>query len=72
VVDAKSTSDRFVGTPVVDSLDAVPGGFDAVVVTDLQTTRESLQAVAAVIDAERVLVPALLGNRINPAREIVA
>jgi DNA-binding MarR family transcriptional regulator len=72
VVDAKSTSDRFVGTPVVDSFDAVPGGFDAVVVTDLQTTHESLQAVAAVIDVERVLVPALLGNRINPAREIVA
>src|SRR5690348_1994053 len=40
VVDAKAKQDRFVGTPVVASIDAVPGGFDALVITDLQTTRE--------------------------------
>jgi DNA-binding MarR family transcriptional regulator len=71
VVDAKSTNDRFVGAPVVKSIAAVPGGFDALVVTDLQATRESVEAVAAELDAERVLVPALLGIRINPATEIV-
>lgn len=67
VVDDKSASDRFVGTPVVPSLAAVPGGFDALVVTDLQATRDSVRAVADHLDAERVLVPALLGIRINGA-----
>ena len=72
VVDAKSANDRFVGTPVVKSIAAVPGGFDAVVVTDLQATRESVQALAAELDAGRVLVPALLGIRISPTTESAA
>ena len=41
VVDAATASERFVGTPVVKSIEAVPGGFDALVVTDLRATRES-------------------------------
>jgi hypothetical protein len=69
VVDAKSTHDRFVGTPVVQSIAAVPGGFDALVVTDLQATRESVQALASELDNGRVLVPALLGIRITPTTE---
>jgi hypothetical protein len=72
VVDSKSTSDRYVGTPVVKSIAAVPGGFDALVVTDLQATRESVQAVVAELDAGRVLVPALLGIRFNPTTESAA
>jgi DNA-binding MarR family transcriptional regulator len=72
VVDAKSTISRFVGTPVVTSIATVPGEFDALVVTDLQATRESVQAVAAELDTGRVLVPALLGIRINPATESAA
>jgi DNA-binding MarR family transcriptional regulator len=72
VVDAKSANDRFVGTPVVKSIAAVPGGFDAVLVTDLQATRESVQALAAELDAGRVLVPALLGIRISPTTESAA
>jgi DNA-binding MarR family transcriptional regulator len=70
VVDAKSGNDRFVGTPVVKSIGAVPESFDALVVTDLQATRESVQAVADAFDSQRVLVPALLGIRVNPATEI--
>src|ERR1700693_1806485 len=31
VVDAKATGERFVGTPVVTSMEAVPGGFDALI-----------------------------------------
>jgi|ERR1700733_1184465 len=72
VMDAKSTSDRFVGTSVVQSLAAVPGGFDALVVTDLQATRESVKSVADGLDADRVLVPALLGIRLNRATESAA
>ncbi len=72
VVDAKSANDRFVGTPVVKSIAAVPGGFDAVVVTDLQATRESVNAIADQVEAERVLVPALLGIRLNRPAESAA
>ncbi len=72
VMDTNTTSERFVGTPVVRSLDAVPGGCDAVVVTDLQATRESVQFVIGQFGAERVLVPALLGIRLDRATESVA
>jgi DNA-binding MarR family transcriptional regulator len=69
VVDGKSENIRFVGTPVVSSLAAVPGGFDALVVTDLQATRESVQHVIDQFDADRVLVPALLGIRLDRTTE---
>jgi len=69
VVDSKSESTCFVGTPVVNSLAAVPGGFDALVVTDLQATRESVQHVIDQFDADRVLVPALLGIRLDRTTE---
>ncbi len=72
VVDAKSANELFVGTPVVKSIAAVPGGFDAVVVTDLQATRESVNAIADQVEAERVLVPALLGIRLNRPAESAA
>src|ERR1700758_5672168 len=45
VDDGKAEMNRFVGTPVVGSLAEVPGEFDAVVVTDLQATRESVQSI---------------------------
>ena len=72
VVDAKSESIRFVGTPVVKSTAAVPGGFDALVVTDLQATAELVKAVVDQLDADRVLVPALLGVRLKRATESAA
>lgn len=72
VVDAKARRDRFVGTPVVPSLDAVPGGFDALVITDLESTRDTAKAALTALEPERVLVPALLGLRPNRAMEGVA
>jgi DNA-binding MarR family transcriptional regulator len=72
VIDAKSANEKFVGTPVVKSIAAVPGGVDALVVTDLQATRESIAAVTAQIEAERILVPALLGIRLNRQAESAA
>lgn len=65
VVDPKTQRDRFVGAPVVASLDVVPGGFDALLVTDLEATRETVNAALTVLGAERVFVPALLGVRLN-------
>jgi DNA-binding MarR family transcriptional regulator len=72
VVDGKTGMDRFIGAPLVASLDAVPGDFDALVVTDLQATRESIKAALNAIGVERVFVPALLGLRLDRAMESVA
>ena len=72
VVDAKATTGRFVGTPVVGSIVAVPGGLDAVVITDLGFTRDTFKAALAALEAERVFVPALLGLRPDRAMESVA
>jgi DNA-binding MarR family transcriptional regulator len=66
VVDAEATRDRFVGIPVVRSLDAVPGGFDALVITDLASTRDTMKAALTALEAERVFVPVLL--RMGPDR----
>src|SRR5262245_2839606 len=72
IVDAQARRDRFVGTPVVPSLDAVPGGFEALVITDLASTRETMTAALTALEAERVFVPALLGLRPDRAMESVA
>jgi DNA-binding MarR family transcriptional regulator len=72
VVDTKARRDRFVGTPVVASLDAVPGGFDALVITDLESTRDAEKAALTALEPERVLVPALLGLRLNRTMESIA
>jgi DNA-binding MarR family transcriptional regulator len=72
VIDAQARSDRFVGTSVVASIDAVPGGFDALVVTDLSATRETLMAALSALETERVFVPALLGLRLDRVVESVA
>jgi DNA-binding MarR family transcriptional regulator len=72
VVDANARRDRFVGTPVVASLDAVPGGFDALVITDLGATQQATKAALTALEAERVFVPALLGLRRDRAMESVA
>jgi DNA-binding MarR family transcriptional regulator len=72
VVDAKARSDRFVGAPVVASIDAVPSDFDALVVTDLQATREALKVALGALEAERVFVPALLGLHLDRTMEGLA
>ena len=72
VVDAKAKRDRFVGTPVVTSVDAVPGGFDALVITDLEATHDTVKTALSALEAERVFVPALLGLRPDRVMESVA
>jgi len=71
VVDAKARSDRFVGTPIVASIEAVQNDFDALVVTDLGATRETVKAALSAVEAERVFVPALLGLRLDRTEIIV-
>jgi DNA-binding MarR family transcriptional regulator len=61
IVDADATASRFVGRPVVRSLDEVPGEFDAVLLTDLKTAQATYDALLARFPPERVLVPPLLG-----------
>jgi DNA-binding MarR family transcriptional regulator len=72
VIDAKARNDRFVGAPVVPSIDAVPGGFDALVVTDLGAPREMMKSALSAVEADRVFVPRLLGLRPERVTESLA
>jgi len=63
VVDPAGNGEKFVGVDVLASYAAVPGGFDAVAVTDVTRARETLAAAVAACGAERVFAPALLGLR---------
>jgi DNA-binding MarR family transcriptional regulator len=63
VVDPNAASTTFVGLGVVPSFDAA-GSFDAIVVTDLRSTRATFEQAVARVGADRVLVPKLLG--LNP------
>ena len=71
VVDSKTTLARFVGIPVVASLDALATGVDAVVVTDLQTAPATVAAAVDKLGAHRVLVPVLLGVEILANKDMV-
>lgn len=60
VEDGASKRSQFVGVPVVSSLESIAGAFDAVLITDMQDTVETLDRIMALFAAERVLVPGLL------------
>jgi DNA-binding MarR family transcriptional regulator len=61
IVDRQSDLARFVGAPVVKSLDDIKETIDAVLVADIRSTRETIDAACAALGPERVLVPTLLG-----------
>jgi DNA-binding MarR family transcriptional regulator len=65
VIDAESSSSQFLNIPIAQSLDKVRDPFDAIIVTDLLTTRATMNAVTAVISADRVFVPHLLEPQIS-------
>jgi DNA-binding MarR family transcriptional regulator len=69
VVDRGSKLTHFVGVPVVSSFEAIEGGFDGVLITDLLTARETFEAALARVGAEAVLAPKLLGLRPRTAEE---
>jgi DNA-binding MarR family transcriptional regulator len=61
IIDPKSTQTRFVGLPVYPSYRGVSGGYDAVVITDLQTPGDTYAAAIEHAGVDRVLAPRLLG-----------
>jgi DNA-binding MarR family transcriptional regulator len=70
VVDPRSTLSRFVGLPVVTSIEAIAADCDGVLVTDLVRARETFEAAAARLGADRVLAPRLLGVTRRMAEEM--
>jgi DNA-binding MarR family transcriptional regulator len=68
VMDDASTLTRFVGVPVFKSFEDIPH-IDALVLTDLGATRETIDAAIRRFGAERVLVPDLLLGRIRGHNE---
>jgi DNA-binding MarR family transcriptional regulator len=63
VVDDRSEADRFVGIPITKSFDAIDSSVDALLVTGVNASRETIAAAVERYGAERVLVPDLLGMR---------
>jgi len=62
-VDEQSDLVRFAGVPVVKTIDDVADTVDAVLVTDIKSTRETTAVAIERLGAERVLVPELFGLR---------
>lgn len=65
VVDPNSTLARLVGLPLAKSLDELDGEIDAVLVTDINVSRQVIAAAVDRFGVERVLVPRLLGARFS-------
>jgi len=68
VVDPPPTLKTPVGVPVWTSLDEIRDRADCVVVTDLKTAHETAKAAVEEFGASRVLIPTLLGVRIQDNR----
>jgi DNA-binding MarR family transcriptional regulator len=69
VVDRAVNRTRFVGVPVVASFDRIAGDCDAVLITDVNTTVATCREAVALLGADRVLLPTLLGLRGTDIRE---
>ena len=69
VVDPNATEERVLGVPLVRSFDDVEDDFDAVVITDLRTARETSVAAIEKFGSGRVLIPTLLHLRNGGQKE---
>ncbi|HVV60633.1 MAG TPA: winged helix-turn-helix transcriptional regulator [Pseudolabrys sp.] len=67
VVDAGASEAQFVGRPLVNSLDAVVGQYDAVILTDQSTTQKTYDELKARVGEARVLIPEVLRGRLPKA-----
>jgi hypothetical protein len=65
VVDPTSNETRFVGIPVVPSLESIRDQVDVVVVTDLKSAQAIADAAVEAFGANHVLAPALLNVRVG-------
>jgi DNA-binding MarR family transcriptional regulator len=63
VIDSRTAANRFLGFQVAKSFDELDGLVDAVLVTDIGATSETINATIERYGAERVLVPDLLSSR---------
>jgi DNA-binding MarR family transcriptional regulator len=70
VVDAKAVDASFLGFPLVHSFTDVDGDFDAVIVTDLMSARETFAAAIARFGADRVFAPNLLRAHTRKREEV--
>lgn len=68
VVDPQSTLKSFVGVPVSTSLEQIRDQADCVVVTDLKAAHETAKGALETFGPARVLIPKLLGVRLNDRR----
>ena len=64
IVDPDAEGSLFLGAPLVKSLDDLSEDFDAILVTDLLSTRRTCEQLSKKFGIERVLVPALLRQRL--------
>ena len=72
IVDPRSENSRFVGVEVVGSYCDIKGGFDAIIVTDVACAQASYELAVGSGGGDRVLVPALLGLRLEKRAESAA
>ncbi len=72
VVDRRSNRERFLDYPVVPTFAAIRDQVDGVVVTDLNTTQETIAEAATCFAVEAILVPRLLRARAVEASEVAS
>ena len=65
VVDPQSKQKEFIGVAVASSMDEICDQVDCFVVTDFKTAHETITAAVKKFGKDRVLIPALLGVRIQ-------
>jgi DNA-binding MarR family transcriptional regulator len=70
VVQKGATKPEFIGLPVFEDFDAVSNAFDAVLITDVLTPRQTYEAAVARLGIDRVLVPDLLRIRMRQKSEL--
>ncbi|MGH6788652.1 MAG: winged helix-turn-helix transcriptional regulator [Pseudolabrys sp.] len=64
VVDANAGDTKFVGRPLLASLDAVAEQYDAAILTDQSSTQKTYEELTARLGEQRVLIPDVLRGRL--------
>lgn len=67
IVDPGASEARYLGLPVVKTFGDLTAEFDAVLITDVESTRQTYDSAARKFGAERMLIPELL--RLSPRRQ---